>query len=104
MNDEFMPTEEDHISYVPGRWYMFFVIGGFTFFGMYVCPLGYNRHRFRYVAHLRNAAGLDLAEICDGKLVGSDGTKVVFAKPFPRDWRGTPLHETECVPMPWAKN
>lgn len=79
---------------------MWFVLGGFTMIGRYICPLGYDRHRFRHVVHMINAGGLRLPEICAGKTT----TELKMTPAFPEDWCGTPLHYTEYDGKhSWAK-
>lgn len=96
----FVVTESDRTLCTPGEWYMFFVLGGFTQIGQYVCPLGYNKHRFRHVVHLANAGGMFLPDIC----AKGPGTQTILRGPYPGDWRGEVLHVTDYfAKKPWVK-
>jgi hypothetical protein len=98
---EFPVGPPDEPAFVPGRWYLYFATGGFTLIGQYVCPLGNDKHRFRHAAHMRNAGGLSLAEIC----AEGPGPNTKFAPPYPGYWNGYvhTWHDYYAGAPPWAR-
>jgi hypothetical protein len=91
--------DPDEPALVPGRWYMFMgAARGFTYFGVYVRPLGGDKHRFRHVCHLRHAGNMTLAEICRN----GPGPQTKYTPEFPgfaglfvhtwHDYTGPPLN------------
>lgn len=79
MAEHIQITDEDKEGMVPGRWYMFMVLGGFTYVGLYCGPQGFNKHKFKSYAHLANAGGLFLPDLCAGKW----NENVKMRGPFP---------------------
>lgn len=88
-------------AYVPGRWYLFAAPGGFTFVGRYVRPLGMGQHRFKDTAHLLNAGGLYLSQICES----GPGPETQFVPAFPGFVQATPLWSSDYYgPTPWGQS
>jgi hypothetical protein len=85
-------SDEDAPEFEVGEYYQYAAPGGFLFFGQYVKPLSYGKHRFANVRHLRNAGNVELPQMCKSGLGAN--TQVTKHK-----WR---YHD--CTPIwsaPW---
>ncbi len=85
-------SAEEAPEYEVGETYQIGAPGGFIFFGVYVKPLSYGKHRFAQVRHMRNAGNIELPQMCKS----GTGANTVLTK---HKWR-----YLDCTPIwnaPW---
>ena len=96
------PIDADEPALVPGNWYMWTTMNGFTFIGQHVRSMGVragDRDRFSHHTYLLNAGGLMLSEICRS----GPGTQTKLVPEFPGCWNGALGWWTDYFgPRPWV--